>query len=482
MVNHTTRRSGSTGKILLGLGIVSFYLYGHRPVGITQEEAVLGLLVVWLGFLPSILLFRGYGSGPLPLMPALGLFYSVAFGLPVFVDFSSLRGITWMAKASPSALALVVLGLISLYVLYYLLWECIWQRISPFSLNVADHGANLSSILWTLVVVHLADLYFRFSADVPSLGHLLDAGSLVGYGCLTWQLFKRELPSLQRALLLAVALPLELVPRITSGSLAQPMQLGLLILFVYWLVRQRLPWVTILAAGLILLELHNVKHKYRDLYWYGAGSSDSELTRLGNFFSLAFENSADSETSESGLMTNSLTIRASQLGFLTHVVEQTPDVVPYWKGETYNILLSKFIPRLFWPDKPTETMGQDFSRRYGMRDIHDDITSFNVPWIVEMYANFGTVGVAVGMALVGVLFAFLDRKFNTSAMPMLDRVVGTALVFDLIYQESNFSLMIGNKLLTYVAMRFIFQAFLKSKKLDRSGSTIQAPLASLINP
>jgi hypothetical protein len=472
--NHTIRLSGSSGKILLGLGIISFLLYDHRPADITPEEAALGLLIVWLGFLPIFLFLRGYGSGPLPLMPAVGLFYCVAFGLAVFVNFSPLRDISWMSEKSTSALTTVVLGLISLYVLYYLSWG-VCQRNSAFSLHIADHGASLSAILWACIAVHLTDLYLHFSVDVPSVGHLLDAASLVGYGCLTWQLFERRLPSLQRASLLVVALPLELVSRITSGSLAQPMQLGLLIAFVYWLVRQKLPWMTIFVAGLILLELHNVKHKYRDLYWYGAGSSDSEVTRLETFFRLAFEKSADSEPSEGGLLGNSLTVRASQLGFLTHVMEQTPVIVPYWKGETYKILLSKFIPRLFWPDKPTETMGQEFSSRYGMRDIHDETTSFNVPWIVEMYANFGTVGVIVGMAFVGILFAFLDRKFNRTEMLMLDRVVGTVLVFDLIYQESNFSLMVGNKLLTYVAIRFLFQAFLKSRKPGRSRSAVISP-------
>jgi hypothetical protein len=49
-------------------------------------------------------------------------------------------------------------------------------------------------------------------------------------------------------------------------------------------------------------------------------------------------------------------------------------------------------------------------------------------------------------------------------MGVLDRVFGLALVFDLVYQESNFSLMIGNKVLIYLTLRFLFQSVLIGEK------------------
>jgi hypothetical protein len=102
-------------------------------------------------------------------------------------------------------------------------------------------------------------------------------------------------------------------------------------------------------------------------------------------------------------------------------------------------------------------MGVDFSLRYGIRNPSDETTSFNVPWIVELYANFGWTGIVAGMAVFGIGFAFLDREFNARRMPLLDRMLGLVMLFDLVYQESNFSLMVGNKFLIYVSLALIFR-------------------------
>ena len=70
-------------------------------------------------------------------------------------------------------------------------------------------------------------------------------------------------------------------------------------------------------------------------------------------------------------------------------------------------------------------------------------TSINVPWVVEMYANFGRLGVILGMMLAGGFLALLSAIFNRSSMTPLEFVTGAAILFPLVYPASNFSLMTG---------------------------------------
>jgi hypothetical protein len=117
-----------------------------------------------------------------------------------------------------------------------------------------------------------------------------------------------------------------------------------------------------------------------------------------------------------------------------------------------------------------------------MRSQRDTATSFNVPWIVEMYANFGWTGVMIGMAIVGALFAWLEAKFSRSDMTALELIVGLTITFDLCYQESNFSLMIGARLLLSLCLYLIFDLALghrteEAPKLAALYGTVLAPTA-----
>jgi len=107
-----------------------------------------------------------------------------------------------------------------------------------------------------------------------------------------------------------------------------------------------------------------------------------------------------------------------------------------------------------------------------MRGANDNTTSFNVPWLVEMYANFGSTGVIVGMLLVGLLFAYCDGKFNRPGITMLELMAGTALLFDLFDQESNFSLMVGSKILFWIVLYTALNIMLKDSKVPDSWSQV----------
>lgn len=134
------------------------------------------------------------------------------------------------------------------------------------------------------------------------------------------------------------------------------------------------------------------------------------------------------------------------------VVAMTPDQVPYWLGGSYQTLWTSFIPRIFWPDKPKATIGNEFGHRYKQLGIYDTSTAHNLPWAPEFYANFGKIGVIIGMFAVGILFRFLVQKLSVPIGASIEYVLGVTVTFSLFYAESNFALMVGAVLTPYLAL------------------------------
>jgi hypothetical protein len=69
-----------------------------------------------------------------------------------------------------------------------------------------------------------------------------------------------------------------------------------------------------------------------------------------------------------------------------------------------------FIPRVLWPDKPTVTRGAWFSTYLGLSENEAEATtSVGMTATGELYWNFGTAGVAIGMLIIGCLVGLLWR-------------------------------------------------------------------------
>ena len=93
------------------------------------------------------------------------------------------------------------------------------------------------------------------------------------------------------------------------------------------------------------------------------------------------------------------------------VVESVPAQVPYQWGQTLFDSLTLVIPRAIWPSKPepaNDWLAQAF---YG-----PEITaSISATWPGELYLNFGSLGLILGMFWMGVACA----KLNGAELPQL---------------------------------------------------------------
>ncbi len=139
--------------------------------------------------------------------------------------------------------------------------------------------------------------------------------------------------------------------------------------------------------------------------------------------------------------------------------EQRPavrrEIVPYWRGATYYPILLKPIPRFMWPNKPTDESGQEFGHRYGYLALADHQTTYNLPQTVELYANFGVIGVIIGSFLFGIVYRVVELMFFHARSGIGAIAVGSVITCQLLSIESGASLVIGGLIVSMISLPLV---------------------------
>lgn len=448
--------------IVAGGTVASVLALRSRDLELTNGAAVWALGVFWLGLLPSLLYVARERKPPMPLFPMVGVFYGVSFGIAAF--FSS-SGMWWVSgEVGPDVLALVFTGFFLCLVCYEGLRGWALGQITPMRLPRRYSVRRLKVLLWFLLVGHVAYRVFPGLKDVPSVGQFFEPAGYVAWGMfyILWK--SGRLTFSEKFLLAFVCLPVEFVVRLASGLLGEVVLLAIFSALVMYFWSRKPPVTLAIFASAFLIVMYPLRDAYRAHAWGTGPKTFRETVSDAAFFlSLAYQTYEEGDKVEiAGMGAERNISRISHIFEFDYVMKETPRNVPYWGGETYRPLFTKFIPRFLWPGKPVDQFGQEFGHRYRFIDPEDEMTSVNLPWIIEMYANFGSPGVFVGMAMVGFFLALVEAKFNRREMTPLEFVVGAATIFRLPFQESNFSLMVGGILLLGISLFAFFQVGLRA--------------------
>ena len=243
-------------------------------------------------------------------------------------------------------------------------------------------------------------------------------------------------------ILLAAYAGIALLAGISSGWLGSFVSVTIVATADYVYERRKLPLVAIMIGIPIVLFLQPGKDKFRQHYWR-EGASESYVERFNFWLGTSWDawGAALSNENEelAGDLANQTLGRLSLLQQTANVMESTPERVPYQNGRLYSYMLVTFVPRLFWPDKPSVN---DSNRWYQVAyrlTMRNDLkgVSIAVGYLTESYINFGWFGPPVVMFCLGMLLGLFDEVFLRPCSGLLLNSIGVALLPQLLGVEAQ---------------------------------------------
>jgi hypothetical protein len=433
--------SPARASVLLGLllAVVNAALVIRARELVDPGRIFLASILLWVSAYPSwnYLLSRKHEA---PFLPAFGAFYFFCYGLPAF-GVLRVNLIRIQDEPAERAVTLALAGSVLLFFGFYSV------RLSALPQLRLD--LDLRRNAWLLFVVAVLSVAVRVSlgekllpAGVAQLGVFVNFLPTALLGGLLLLRLRGQLSNwiaLPAALLLAVVLALDF----GSASMAQPAMTSATLMFVYVAERRRVPASAIAIMGLLLIAGLGTKHEFRDQLMHSTHEIGSveRMNMIAGLMGNVFVGERQLDRA-----TDVAKSRADHLSAFAWVISKTGETVPYWDGETYADFLWSFIPRFIYPDKPRKTLGQAYGHRYRFISANNVGTSINLEQTVEMYANFGVIGVLLGMFFMGVLYRALYRLLNHPQAGDGGLLIAAGTFRVVLNIESDFSLIFGGLL------------------------------------
>ena len=477
-----TTRSRTASLTALRLIIVAVALVPVAALGvpsdIPQEPRVLASVLWVLCLAPSwhYLQLPERRRPPVPFLPLIGAVYLFYYPLHVVLGQSSVNYLFHLDPAfdydRPVQYALA--GWVAVLIGYYggagIRLNSPFRHVRPTDLGTLRTWGKL--LLWGGLLFDAVRQVVPIPLVLRGLLYFTSMMSLLGIALLTILAVQKRLTHRERWTLYA-GIVLTALLRAGSGLVSNVVILAITVFLAVWAGGGRLGlrWVLIAALSIAaMIAMRSVAMEYRARSWFAETqlSLTGRALLMGQLLVSKVETQGPFATVEDGWTI--VAGRSANLDLLADVVRQTGTTVPFWGGETYLSLVGFAIPRFIWPSKPTKTLGQDFGHRYGYLDSWDTWTSINLPFLVEFYANFGEVGVLIGMTIVGVAYRLLDNDINRAGQPLQVTICNLVLLVPLLNIESDFSLVFGGLFMNGVALWCLLVALsqLPRRRLRRS--------------
>jgi len=444
------------------------------PAHSTLTERVYGSLMLGLIALPLWLWRLGIDPNP-PFIVLITLLYFYSYGLGVFL-LRSFAGNPYQPDVShrwiETALRLALAGMILMLAGYYAWpWMPIRSMVPRFRMRWSDARA-----------VRLAGFVMAIFGLLLSAGHIpglpKSLAQVTGYAqdsftvgiCILiglWWIGRLTRPSAW--LLFLVLVPMRLGIGLLGGASGGSIVIAMTLVLMYSALSHRIPWILVFTGTAALFIIRPLELPYRSATWSPSGElyNASDLQKAEYMYGLVYRTIIGGEVPPDALV-QAAGARLSVFPMLADVMSLTPKVVPYWGGETYYPLLFKPIPRIIWPGKPEEVTGRTFGQRYGYSSLENPGTSINFAQLVEQYANFGVIGVLVGMFVIGMIYRVLLAMFIHPEMGLGALVAAIFIVSSLFDIESGTAMVFGGIPWTLIYL-FVVDRFVLLLHFELSG-------------
>jgi hypothetical protein len=388
--------------------------------GTTFTQRLLAAGIIALCCYPVIAYMAAPGTA-LPFFPVISLLYAIGYGFPLFSHTEAVLSEAPLPDELTKAIIVGVLGVVGLQAGFALGTSRALGLPVP-TLRLPLDRRRVLHFLVPLVVISIALNwaaglgYLEPSPELLALFGLALQWQLVGLAVLAYWQFSGRLTGLWTWAFWLLLL-LASLKGFAKGMLSEAAMPLAVVLAVYWLAKRRVPWVSGAVVVVGFLVLQPVKGAWRNDVW-ARGDTGNAAGRLSLWGQLASGVATDTEGGSTvGEHLLSGATRLAYMPILTRVVAMTPDVVPYQDGQTYSYLTVAAVPRIFWPEKPIAQEANNwFGLSYGYITTGQvGETMIGMPHLVEAYINFGAFGTLPLMALIGYVYALLDRALNRPA-------------------------------------------------------------------
>ena len=270
-------------------------------------------------------------------------------------------------------------------ILYYQVWVIPEKTNAATSRGLASLGAGMTFII---MLGQLAE----------PLGILILAYAYARFRTVFW------------FLLILVVVVSQVILGFVCDIKSMGMLGGILVILAKILMDNKLPKGWLLAGVAFILVVFPLFQAYRSEVTGERGMTRTQaIENIGKVIDIVLATSQQDDDGHAKQHSASFLERAWLKGNVELAVERTGVDVPFQEGRTMIALLTAFIPRLLWPDKPDVGVGQEFNHTF----IHGEYDTFISPsHFGELYWNFGWSGVVFGMLLIGLLLGFVGARCN----------------------------------------------------------------------
>ena len=386
---------------------------------INFETLFAGSVLFVACMLPGWLWCTGRIQG-LPIFPLFALGFLPTYVTPLWQGHSALAQYT--ANEINTA-AWTVAG-------FLLIGQLFWQQMAvravgvPHAVRMIDlkkSGKILIVCLFFEVVFELIQilLWQHMAGGVSAIRGFATAAGRMGIFVFSYQLGQGELkPGIKFTFL--TLLVVLIIQETASLLLANVLPTLGIAFAAYVLGSGKIPWKALATTVVCISVLHAGKYEMRDNY---LEKPRPGFLDLPGFFTewvgLGIKNLGMGKKEEEIRETSSAAQRASLLQVMMKVQANTPDKISYLQGETYAFIPSLLIPRVLSPKKTVAHLGNMMlALRYGFV-TEESMWFVSVAFdpIIEAYANYGFVAVAVLAVVFGFFIGWATRL--TIHVPML---------------------------------------------------------------
>jgi hypothetical protein len=463
----------ATGTVLFGVAILN-------PYGVPVENAVLGSVLVIAALVPLASWLAETNCRAIPLLAIHGLFYAICFGFAGLIRMPDEAVSAFNRVTDQESSKALWAGLLSWSMVLggYTAGRRSSFSVSPQLLTVGSLPAHrvAAVLLYPLATVATIWALKGNRLEWQQVTHIIRLFVLLWVVHAAWS---RRLPAKYRYLVLAGIVPVELFlfGGLAEGKLFGLLRYGQLLGMTYAVTHRRIPLALAVLVAVAFFVLQPAKADYRSAKWGAEAETLGAIEGLQTFVGMAWERLPEEvEASGTAELLETGYTRLNHLQTVALVIADTPSSQPYQYGATLLPLLTAWIPRAFWPDKPLEDLGNQWAREYGYVGITDFATSYNLNWLAEMYINGGWLGVAFLSLAVGALMGSIRSGllFTDTGSPYHAFTLLIASAF--FFPESNMSAQLGGALVSAVLGLLLIRLI---RAFSRNRRTMPRPSASL---